>query len=187
MIQYVLSELASNVVRLHERAVPFLTMRAGLRDVQTRLDQVERCIQRAAVPPHGSPSDDLQTEDAAASEAIAAFQNAVRALQDQIDKGEATVAQIGDSLYNLSQGVRSAYIDAELGPSSPNVAVISQYSDTLSVRARNRADPVQKSLRAAPGRPAQRDWRIRSNRYWAQLVSGGSYGQPATSPRNWRG
>ena len=177
--QQVSSELISGAVRLTGARSAFLGMNAGLRNLQTRLDQLERSVQKVAAGlPQKPSSGDLRADLTAASEHVAAIRKETRELQDYVQGGGSAIAQVGDSLYSLSQGLRAAYVDAELGPAGQHVAVISHYHDTLSMFARDVA-PVPFQNLSTPPRPDAplkgMGVYVRTD-YWAQLVSGGSYG-----------
>jgi glycosyltransferase involved in cell wall biosynthesis len=152
------SELNADAVKLAGARSRLLSLTAGLRAAEARLDQIG--------------------DGRAAAEHIAAVQKILRDLRNDADAGEATVAQASVSLYGLSQRVRSASADAGLGASGQNAAAIKQYQDALSSFARALAPVPFRNLSTQP-RPDARlkgtGIYVRTD-YWAQLVSGGSYG-----------
>src|SRR4051794_9489962 len=105
------SELNADVVKLAGARSRLLSLTAGLRAAEARLDQIE--------------------DDAGAAEHVAAVRKILRDLQAHADDGEATVAQASVSLYGLSQRVRSASADSGLGASGQHAAAIKQYQDAL--------------------------------------------------------
>lgn len=178
-LQQVSSELTTSAVKAAGARSRFLNMNAGLRTIQKRLNQIEHGIQRAVAGlSQSSQSDDLQVEIAAVSDHVTALQDTIRNLQGHVADGEAAVAEVGGSLHDLSQGVRLAYADAELGPADQHVLGVSQYQDTLSAFARIVAPVTFKNLSTLPrlDSPLQGTGVYVRTDYWAQLVSGGSYG-----------
>lgn len=176
--QQVSSELISNTVKLNDARSAFLGIGTELRNFETRLDQLDRGLQTiAAGLPQKSPSD-LRAQVAAAAEHVAAIRKTVLGLHSQAQGAKSRVMQVGDSLYGVSQELRAAYADVELGPAGRHVAVVSQYLDTLSAFARQVSPVPFRSLAALPrpDAPLQGTGVYVRTDYWVQLVSGGSYG-----------